>query len=246
MLSGPRETRMVVLAWIMACAAPPERAPELTVFAAASLTDALPDVADAWVAGGGQPVSFTFDSSSKLAKQLASGQPADVFFSADAAWMDDVAGKGLIDPETRVDLLGNALVLVVPAGAPDVGLADVERLAMAGENVPAGRYGRAALRSQGAWDAVSPRVVSGDDVRTALGWVATGEADAGVVYATDARAEPRVRVASTFPAGSHPPIVYPAAVVTASDQREDAGHFLAFCASDAGMDLFRAAGFTAP
>lgn len=233
---------MVWLAWMLGCAAAPE--PQLTVFAAASLTDVLPKVADAWVAGGGERVTFTFDSSAKLAKQLASGQPADLFFSADTAWMDDVAGKGLIDAETRVDLLGNALVLVVPAGGPDVVLADVERLAMAGENVPAGRYGRAALQSLGSWQMVKSRVVSGDDVRTALGWVATGEADAGIVYATDARAEPRVRAAFTFPASTHPPIVYPAAVVKGAG--EDAGHFLAFCASPAGMAIFREAGFTAP
>lgn len=227
--------------------------PPITVLAASSLTESLQAVADAWTARGHPAPTLSFDASSRLARQVDAGAPADLFFSADAGWMDWLAGRGLVDPTTRVDLLGNALVVVVPAGSDltvsaATGLADprVRHLALAGESVPAGRYAREALRALGAWDGVADRVVSGDSVRATLAWVAAGEADAGLVYATDARVEPRVTVAWTVPADAHPPIVYPAAVVRKSAHRAEAEAFLAFCRGEVGRETFAAAGFSPP
>lgn len=224
----------------------------VVVLAASSLTEALQKVGAAWTAKGHPAVTFSFDASSKLAKQVEAGAPADAFFSADADWMDYLDQRGLIDPTTRANLLGNSLVAVVPASATmavataaDLAKPEIKHLALAGENVPAGKYGRAALVSLGAWDAVQARVVSGDNVRTVLGWVATGEADAGVVYVTDAKVETKVKVAFTFPATSHPPIVYPTAVVKGAAHAKDAADFLAYCKSAEGMAVFGAAGFTA-
>lgn len=227
--------------------------PGLTVLAASSLTESLQQVGDAWAAAGHPTVTFSFDASSRLAKQLEAGAPADLFFSADQEWMDHAAARGLVDPTTRVDLLGNALVVVVPAAstlsvtaAGDLARPEVTHLALAGESVPAGRYARAALGALGGWDAVKDRVVSGDSVRTTLAWVAGGEAEAGIVYATDARIEPRVKGVWTVPASAHPPIVYPAADVRSSTQAAEAAAFLAFCRSESGMGVFRRAGFGPP
>lgn len=226
--------------------------PTITVFAAASLTEALQTVAAAWTAQGNPRVTLSFDASSRLARQIEAGAPADAFFSADEEWMSYLDQKGLIREGTRVDLLGNSLVVVVPASstlpmsaAGDLARPEVRHLALAGESVPAGRYARAALTRLGVFASVADRVVSGDNVRSVLAWVATGEAEAGVVYATDARVDARVRAAFTFPADSHPPIVYPAALVAGSRHGKEAAAFLAFCASPAGMALFSAAGFSA-
>ena len=223
----------------------------LSVLAAASLSEALQAVAQAWQAQGNGAVTLSFDGSSRLARQVEAGMPADAFFSADLAWMDHLDRQGLLQPGSQRALLGNSLVAVVrrdavpvPASAADLAGPGIERLALAGENVPAGRYARAALASLGAWQGVADRVVVGDDVRTALAWVATGEAQAGVVYATDARVEPRVQVAFPFPAGSHPPIVYPAAVLRGAAHPQDAARFLDFCQSAQARALFAAAGFT--
>ncbi len=225
--------------------------PGLTVLAASSLTESLQQVGAAWAAAGHPPVTFSFDASSRLARQIEAGAPADLFFSADAEWMDHLATGGLVDPATRVDLLGNTLVVVVPAastlsvaGVADLARPEVRHLALAGDSVPAGRYARAALGALGGWDAVKDRVVSGDNVRTTLAWVAGGEAEAGLVYGTDARVEPRVKAVWTVPATAHPPIVYPAAVVASSGRRSDAAAFLAFCRSAPAMAVFGAAGFT--
>ncbi len=225
--------------------------PGLTVLAASSLTEALQKVATGWTAKGHPKVTFSFDGSSRLARQIEAGAPADAYFSADSDWMDDVAQRGLIDPGTRVNLVGNTLVAVVPAAstlivaaASDLDRPEVKHLALAGEAVPAGKYGRAALTSLGALDAVNGRIVNGDNVRTVLGWVASGEADAGIVYLTDATIEPKVRVAFTFPASSYPTIVYPAAVLKTSTHAKDAADFLTYCKSADGMAVFAAAGFT--
>ncbi len=224
----------------------------LVVFAASSLTDTLPVVAAAWTAKGHPPVVFSFDASSRLAKQVEAGAPADVFVSADSDWMDVLARGDLLAPGTRVNLVGNTLVAVVPATSTDVpaSAADLARpayarLGLAGDNVPAGKYGRAALRTLGVWDAVQGRVVNGDNVRTVLGWVAAGEASAGVVYATDARAEPRVKVAFPFAAGTHPPIVYPMAVLKDAVHAREAASFLEACRSPEGRAVFQSGGFTA-
>ncbi len=221
----------------------------ITVFAASSLTESLQRVAVAWTAHGGGTVTFSFDASSRLARQIEAGAPADVFVSADTAWVDWLDGRVAV--ASRADLLGNTLVAVVRADAPVVpgGPADLvdpalKRLALAGENVPAGAYARAALRSTGAWAAVGGRVVSGDSVRTALGWVASGEADVGIVYRTDVRVEPAVREAFAFAPGTHPPIVYRGAVLAGRAATADAAAFLAFCASPEAQAIFTTAGFT--
>jgi molybdate transport system substrate-binding protein len=250
---------MISAALLQGCGAPapPPTAPvepvALTALAASSLTDVLPEIAEAWKAHGATTtVTFSFDSSSKLIKQIEAGAPADLLFTADPETMSHVADLGLLAPGTRRDLVGNALVLVVPSTAttqPPSSAADlgsVVHLALAGENVPAGKYARAALEHAGVWTSVEPRIVRGDNVRTTLGWVTRGEADAGVVYLTDAQSEPAVRVAFTFPADSHPPIVYPGAVVAASPHVDRASSFLSFCSSAEAMAISSEHGFTPP
>ncbi len=199
------------------------------------------------------PVRFSFDATSRVAPQVLQGAPADLFFSADMGWMDWVEEGGGILSDTRVTLLENELVLVVPAGrevfprAPD-GLAnpELQRLALAGENVPAGRYGKAALESTGVWESVLPRIVRAGTVRGALEWVAQGEVDAGIVYRTDAVAEDRVRVAFAFSTATHPPILYPGAVTTQAPHPEVAREFLDFCQSPGARAVFRDEGFRIP
>ncbi len=231
---------------------PPNPA-SLTVLAASSLTDVLPQVAAAWTEAGHPEVSLRFDSSAKLAKQIEAGAPADVYVSADDAWMDHLVARGLVVSGTRVRLLGNALVAIVAVRSPlpirapaGLGLPAVKHLALAGEFVPAGAYARQALVYAGQWSAVKDRVVEGDNVRTVLGWVTTGEAEAGVVYATDARGEPRVRVAFEFEKGSYTAIVYPAAIVTGAVEPAEASAFLSWCAGPEARAIFAAAGFLPP
>jgi len=220
---------------------------ELLVLAAASLTDVLPEVAVAWRARGGVPVRFSFAATSRLAPQALAGAGADLFFSADEAWIRWLEARGGVSADRVHTFLGNDLVVVVPRGAPaprgPEGLLGVKHLALAGENVPAGRYAKEALVSTGVWDSLADRVVRGGSVRGALEWVARGEAEAGIVYGTDALAEPRVTVAFTFPESSHPPIRYPAAVLESSTHPAEAEAFLAFAAGPEGARIFRAAGF---
>ena len=226
---------------------------EITVLAAASLTESLQAVGAKWTAAGHPTVTFNFDASSRLAKQIEAASPADLFFSADTDWMDYLDQRGLIDKPTRANLLGNALVVVVPVASTStfgsvkhLSRPEVKHLALAAETVPAGKYARAALTSAGAWDAVKDRVVNGENVRTVLGWVAGNEAEVGFVYATDAKVEPKVKVAFVVPATSYPPIVYPAAVVRNATHAKEANEFLAYCRSAEGMAVFLAAGFTPP
>jgi molybdate transport system substrate-binding protein len=244
----------VALVLIVAWTTPRARAsgPEpLRVLAAASLAEVLPRVAAMWTGEGNPPVAFSFDATSRLARQLEAGAPADVFVSADRAWMDTLERRGAVLADSRVEIAGNRLVVVVSAGfagsvagAADLSAPAVRHLALAGEGVPAGTYAQAALSRLGAWEALAPRVVRGDSVRTALAWVAGGQADAGVVYATDARVEPRVRVAWILPETTHPVIRYPAAVARASRQGEAAARLLTFLRSDAAAQVFEDAGFT--
>jgi molybdate transport system substrate-binding protein len=224
---------------------------ELTVLAASSLTEALPKVAEGWKLQGGGSVAFSFDSSARLAKQVEAGAPVDLVFFADRETLNGLDRKGLLAAGTPRDLLGNSLVVVVPAAATwvptspaDLASPSLVHLAVAADNVPAGKYARAALQESGVWTDVEPKVVPGDNVRTTLAWVTRGEAEAGIVYATDARAEPNVKTAFTFPATSHPLIVYTAAVVGASPHAAQANAFLAYCASPEGMAAFTAHGFT--
>jgi len=222
----------------------------LLVLAAASLAEVLPRVAQLWAEDGGIPIRFSFAATSRLAPQALQGTPADLFFSADQQWMDWVAERGALREDTRIDLVGNQIVVVIPSRSdtrvsrPDDLLGpSVRHIAMAGENVPAGRYGRAALEATGVWDEVADRVVRGGNVRAALEWVALGEADAGVVYGTDAIAEDRVKVAFSFPPGTHPPITYPAAVLERAPFPDLAAAFLEFCQSGEATTVFREAGF---
>jgi molybdate transport system permease protein len=223
----------------------------LLVLAAASLTDVLPRVADRWLEAGGVPVVFSFDATSRLAPQTLEGVPADLFFSADKRWMDWVEERGGIRARTRVELFANEVVLVVPAeiqeppAGPEALLDPAFRhIALAGENVPAGRYARTAMESSGLWAAVANRVVRSGNVRGALEWVALGEADAGIVYRTDAAVEERVRIAFTFPVGSYSPVTYPAAVLAGAPSPDLAADFLSFCRSGSAEEVFLAAGFT--
>jgi molybdate transport system permease protein len=225
----------------------------LLILAAASLTDVLPTLAGLWEEETGVPVRFSFDATSRLAPQILQGIEADLFFSADEAWMEWLRERGGIREDTRMPLLGNELVLAVPTGGEfqpgePSQLTDPELrlLAVAGENVPAGRYARAALASTGVWRAVEDRVVRSGNVRGALEWVALGEVDAAVVYRTDALAEPRVRIAFVFPEGTYPPITYPAAVTATAPMATRAIEFLEFCRSPAAREVFRAQGFLPP
>lgn len=220
---------------------------KLKVFAAASLSDTLPAVASAWKAGGGGDLTFSFDATSRLARQISEGAAADVFFSADEMWMDYLAEKNQLLPETRRSLLTNELVLIAPAGsAGTVTLPDVKKIALAGENVPAGRYATAALKTTGHLDRLQARIVRGDHVRSVLTWVASGDVPAGIVYRTDALSLPeKVRIVSTFPRSSHPEISYPAAVIRNSNAADAAKAFLTFCRSETGRKIFEKAGFMA-
>ena len=225
----------------------------LTVFAAASLKNAMDDIADAWRGGSGHDLTVSLAGSSALARQIQQGAPADVFISANVAWMDALEKDGLIRDGSRIDLLRNAIVLIAHgrdaepvALEPDLdlpGLLGEGRLAMAlVDAVPAGIYGRAALESLGLWAAVRNRVAQADNVRAALALVATGEAPYGIVYRTDAAADDNVSVVATFAAGTHPPIVYPAAI-TAESGNPLAGPFLDFLRSPDAAGIFERHGF---
>lgn len=221
---------------------------KLHVFAAASLTDVLPKVGETW-SDGAMPIEYVFDGTSRLAAQIESGAPADVFFAADREWMDTLDAKGFVLADTRHDLLGNRLVVVVPSDATDPptdieGLRSIGRLALAGASVPAGKYARAAIASLGL--DLDAKIVEGDNVRTALAWVGKGEADAAIVYATDAKIEPKVKVVLELPAASHPPIVYPIAALAKGAHTDAALRFIAHLRSAQGEAIFREAGFAPP
>lgn len=234
--------------------APPAAAAErIVVFAAASLSTALAEIEARFEARTGHEVVLALAGSSVLARQIQQGAPADVFVSANAGWMDTLEADGLLEAGTRVDLLGNALALVAHGRearpvtiGPDLDLAGLlgeGRLAMAlVDAVPAGIYGKAALEHLGLWEAVAPRVAQVDNVRAALALVATGEAPYGIVYATDAAAEADVTAIGTFPHGSHPPIVYPAADVAGRDVPAEAD-FLAYLRGPEAREVFERQGF---
>ena len=221
------------------------------VFAAASLKNALDDIA---ALSPARP-TISYGPSSGLARQIESGAPAQVFISADLDWMDYLQQRKLIREATRRNLLGNKLVLIAPAGSavkteigPGFPLAKLlgdGRLATADPAaVPAGKYTKAALEKFGVWDSVAGRLAPADNVRAALLLVARGEAPLGTVYATDAAVEPRVRVVAAFPDGSHPPIIYPAALTASTPASGPAADFLARLSSPAARRLFEKYGFT--
>lgn len=225
-------------------AATPAFAGEVVVFAPASLKTGLDNFAAAWEAKTGHGVTLTYAGSNQLARQIIDGAPADIFISAAVNWMDEVQKAGLIAGELRRDILGNTLVLVaagkdappmeIRAGFDLKGALGDGKLAMAlVDSVPAGQYGKAALTALGVWDAVAPSVAQADNVRAALRLVATGEAPYGVVYATDASAEDSVKVVGTFPADSHPPILYPAALLANAADEADKAFFEALSGEEA-------------
>jgi molybdate transport system substrate-binding protein len=224
----------------------------LVVFAAASLTDALAEVGRAFTASTQVPVLPSFAASSVLAKQIEAGAPAEVFVSADSDWMDYLEKRGLLRAATRHDLLGNRLVLIAPTTSPArvVLAAHVDLTAALGggrlatgdpDSVPVGRYAQAALTHLGIWEQVAPRLVRAENVRSALEYVARGEATLGIVYRTDALAEKRVRVVDVFPPGSHPPIIYPVALTSGAGAR--AAAFEDFLESTAAREIFARYGF---
>jgi molybdate transport system substrate-binding protein len=254
--------RSILLGLTAAAIARPNlaQARPLVIFAAASLKNALDGAAQAWSqgtgVGAGKPApKISYAASNTLAKQIEQGAPADVFFSADTDWMGYLEEKKLIRAGSRFDLLGNRIVLIAPKSSsvalalqPGVDLAPAlgkdGRIAMGNTDaVPAGRYGKAALEHLGAWVGIKSRSAQAESVRAALALVARGEAPLGIVYATDAAAEPGVRVVATFPAESHPPIVYPLAILRESNH-PDAPGLLAFLRGEAAKALFEAQGFT--
>lgn len=244
---------MIGVAAAAGCGAGPreEADDRLQVFAAASLIDVMGEIATDWEEAGHPAPVFNFAGTSQLAQQLKQGADADVFVSADEAWVDEVAAAGLIDAPTRAVVARNALVLVSAVEQAEMEMgndiaASLEslisdgRLAMAEPSVPAGRYAQEALESMGLWSMVQEQSVYAPDVRAALRLVELGEATAGIVYRTDAiAAGGRVRVVGEFPAGSHTPIHYPAAAIVGGD----GGAFAAFLLEDAAQSKFEALGF---
>jgi molybdate transport system substrate-binding protein len=235
--------------------APAQQQQPVTVFAAASLSDAFNSIGKTFTDQTGVAVRFSFASSAVLARQIDQGAPADLFASADIEWMDWVQARNLIKPQTRIDLLGNKLVAVAPSAAMFSNIqlnreALLEALGGQGRiatgevnSVPAGIYAKAALEKLGLWNVLSPRLAQSENVRAALALVARQEAPLGIVYETDAKAEPRVKVVATFPADSHPPIIYPFALTT-NAKGEGPARFLAFLQNDAARAVFTAQGFT--
>jgi molybdate transport system substrate-binding protein len=248
-----------ILCWLLAVcfvgaqAGAAEDKPSITVFAAASLTNVLQELGDRFTKDSSIPVRFSFAASSALARQIENGSRADLFFSADLEWMDYLQSRRLIQPATRHDILGNQLVLIAPADSkivlkiePHFALAATlgkGRLATGDpDSVPVGRYAHEALANLGVWDDVAARLVRTDSVRSALAFVDRGEAALGIVYATDALIDKKVRVVDTFPAATHLPIVYPVALTTGA--KADAAQFLAYIRGPAGSAAFQHHGFT--
>ncbi|TDK41209.1 molybdate ABC transporter substrate-binding protein [Antarcticimicrobium luteum] len=253
----PRTLRAALVALSLALFgwAPALWAGTTTVFAAASLKTAMDDLAAAYKAQTGNDILASFAGSSSLARQIQQGAPAQIFISANPGWMDTLEGDGLLAESSRTDLLLNSIVLIAGPGAaadlsvaisPDLDLAGTladGRLAMAlVDAVPAGIYGKAALSSLGLWDSVAGKVAQADNVRAALRLVGAGEAPLGIVYATDAAADDQVRVLDTFPADSHPAIIYPAAILKDGDGEETRAAFT-FLTSEASREIFRRHGF---
>ncbi len=246
----------VVFAFLCGSALLPASAQDrnLTVFAAASMKNALDDVDSAYTAKTGVKIVASYAASSMLAKQIEQGAPADIFMSADTDWMEYAVTRKAINETTRTNLLGNSIVLIAPKDAKvdkvTIGQGfDLAKLAGQGRiatgdvsAVPVGKYAKAALEKLGAWQAAEPKFAMAESVRAALTLVARGEAALGIVYATDAQVEPGVKVIGTFPADSHPPIIYPVAATTSA--KPEAADYLAFLRSAAAKTIFEKYGFT--
>ena len=225
----------------------------LTVFAAASMKNALDDIDAAYAARTSVKITVSYAASSALAKQIEQGAPADVFISADTDWMDYAIAKKSINESTRVNLLGNSIVLIAPKDSEinNVSIAsgfDLAKLAGNGKiatgdvkSVPVGKYAKAALEKLGSWQAAEPKFAMAESVRAALTLVARGEAALGIVYSTDAKIEPGVKIVGTFPADSHPAIIYPVAATTTA--KAEAADYLAFLRSSAAKTILEKYGF---
>ncbi|WP_294222131.1 molybdate ABC transporter substrate-binding protein [uncultured Shimia sp.] len=244
---------LVLATGIFGAAVSPIRAEQISIFAAASLHEAVSDIISRFEEKSGHMVTASFAGSSTLARQIAYGAPVDVVMLANVNWMTYLDDKGLLAENSQSTIFGNELVLVVPADAAvnsDVTdsselseLLKTGKLAMAlVEAVPAGIYGKEVLQSLGLWEATRPKVVETDNVRAALALVALGEVAAGIVYATDAAVNDRVRIVARFSAGLHSEIVYPAAVITGQD-RPEVVEFMDYMESDAAKDAFANRGF---
>jgi molybdate transport system substrate-binding protein len=226
----------------------------LVVFAAASMKNALDDADAAYSAKTGIKIAASYAASSTLARQIEQGAPADIFLSADTDWMDYAIAKKNINQSTRVNLLGNSIVLIAPNDSKIGNVTikqgfDLAKLAGDGKiatgdvkAVPVGKYARAALEELGAWQAAEPKFAMAESVRAALALVARSEAVLGIVYSTDAKVEPGVKIVGTFPADSHPPIIYPVAATTTASA--EAAEYLAFLRSSAAKTIFERYGFT--
>jgi molybdate transport system substrate-binding protein len=228
---------------------------QITIFAAASLKNALDDTNAAFTKATGIKTTTSYAASSALAKQIEQGAPADVFISADLRWMDYVGDRKLIKPDTRVNLLGNRLVLIAPAdsklanmtigqGFDIAKLAGSGRIAVADVNaVPAGRYAKAALETLDAWAVAEPKLAQAENVRAALSFVARDETPIGIVYETDAKVEPKVKVIGAFPDNSYPLVTYPVAA-TAPTTKQSVSQYLHFLRSPAAKAIFEKYGFS--
>jgi molybdate transport system substrate-binding protein len=250
-LAGLLVAFAVSLAAIPAPAAAQDKS--LTVFAAASMKNALDEIDAAYTAKTGVRITVSYAASSALAKQIEQGAPADVFISADTDWMDYAASKKTINESSRVNLLGNSIVLIAPRDTKvdNVSIGpgfDLAKLAGDGriatgdvKSVPVGKYAKAALEKLGSWQAAESKFAMADSVRAALTLVARGEAALGIVYATDAKVEPGVKIVGTFPADSHSAILYPVAATTTA--KPEASDYLAFLRSTAAKTILEKYGF---
>jgi molybdate transport system substrate-binding protein len=250
-LAGLLVAFAVSLAAIPAPAAAQDKS--LTIFAAASMKNALDEIDAAYTAKAGVRITVSYAASSALAKQIEQGAPADVFISADTDWMDYATSKKAINESSRVNLLGNSIVLIAPKDSKldnvNIGPGfDLAKLAGDGriatgdvKSVPVGKYAKAALERLGAWQAAEPKFAMAESVRAALTLVARGEAVLGIVYSTDAKVEPGVKIVGTFPADSHPAIVYPVAATTTA--KPEAADYLAFLRSTAAKSILEKYGF---
>ena len=242
------------LAWTAGVQSVSAQGKDVVVFAAASLKNALDDIAGQWQRATGKKVVISYAASNTLIKQIEQGAPADIFMSADLDWMDYGQQKNLIKPDSRFNLLGNRLVLIAPKDSsfnvniqPGFDLAALlkgDRLAMANvDAVPAGKYGKASLQKLGVWDSVKDKIAQAESVRQALLFVSRGEAPLGIVYQTDAAADPSVKIVGTFPEDTHPPIIYPIAR-TKESTNADAQTFLNYLRSPSVRAAFERQGFS--
>lgn len=246
-----RQILLLATCLLLLTLAAPIGAEEVTVFAAASLTDSLKEIAATYEKQSGDKIVFNFAASSTLARQIEEGGPADIFFSADEAQMNRLEKKGVIDPATRKSRLGNSLVVVIPSdstlqikSASDLTNASVKQIALADPKaVPAGVYAKGWLTRQQLWPAIEPKVIPTENVRAALAAVASGNVELGVVYKTDATISKNVKVAYEVPRADAPDISYPMALVKDSKQPEAAGKFLDYLSSEEAGQVFTRFGF---